>query len=155
MTAATYAPSCFNRQSWRYLVATGDQALAKVREALTEGNYWARKAPVMVVVTTKADLDCQLNDGRDYALFDTGLATQNLLLQAIKEGLYAHPMAGFEPLVVKEAFGIPEDYTVITLVALGHPGSDTHLSEKHRELETSSRTRKPEAEVISYNEWEF
>ena len=56
MTAATYAPSCFNSQSWRYLVVNDEQALVKVHEALTEGNYWAKKAPVMVVVTTKADL---------------------------------------------------------------------------------------------------
>jgi nitroreductase len=55
MTAATYAPSCFNSQSWRYLVATEDQALTKVREALTDGNYWANKAPVLVVVKTGQD----------------------------------------------------------------------------------------------------
>ncbi len=153
MTAATYAPSCFNSQSWRYLVASDDGALAKMREALTEGNYWAQKAPVLIAVATKIDLDCQLSDGRDYAFFDCGLATQNLLLQAIKEGLYAHPMAGFDPLVVKKNFDIPEEFTVITLVAVGFPGSDAHLSEKHLKLETSPRSRKPEQEVICYNAW--
>ena len=153
MTAATYAPSCFNSQSWRYLVASDDSALVKMREALTEGNYWAQKAPVLIAVVTKADLDCQLSDGRDYAFFDCGLATQNLLLQAVKEGLYAHPMAGFDPLVVKKNFNIPEEFTVITLVAVGLPGSDAHLSEKHLKLETSPRSRKPEQEVICYNAW--
>ena len=153
MTAATYAPSCFNNQSWRFLVITDDAALVKVREALSEGNYWAQKAPVMVVVATKTEFGCRLSDGRNYALFDCGLATQNLQLQAIKEGLYAHPMAGYDPLIVKKHFDIPDDYTVITLVALGFPGSDAHLSEKHLTVEKSARTRKPEQEVISYNEW--
>ncbi len=155
MTAATYAPSCFNSQSWRYLVASDDGALAKMREALTEGNYWAQKAPVLIAVVTKVELDCQLSDGRDYAFFDCGLATQNLLLQAIKEGLYAHPMAGFDPLLVKKNFDIPEEYTVITLVAVGFPGSDAHLSEKHLKLETGPRSRKPEQDVICYNTWGF
>ena len=155
MTAATYAPSCFNNQAWRFLVITDAAALTKVREALSDGNYWAKKAPAMVVVATKIEFDCRLSDGRDYAFFDCGLATQNLQLQAVKEGLYAHPMAGFDPLVVKKNFGIPDDFTVITLVAMGFPGSDAHLSEKHLKVEKSTRTRKPEQEVIGYNEWEF
>ncbi len=155
MKAATLAPSCFNSQSWRYFVITEDDALAKAHEALTDGNYWAKKAPALVVVTTKLDLDCQLSEGRDYAFFDCGLATQNLLLQAVKEGMYAHPMAGFDPLVIKKAFDIAEDFIVITLVALGWPGSTDHLSEKHIKGETGPRMRKPEEEVICYNAWGF
>ena len=58
MTAATYAPSCFNNQSWRFMVVTNDEALTKVHGALSSGNYWVKKAPVIVVVATKPDLDC-------------------------------------------------------------------------------------------------
>ncbi|MDJ0783317.1 MAG: nitroreductase family protein [Desulfosarcinaceae bacterium] len=153
MTAATYAPSCFNNQSWRYLVLNEAASLAKVHPALSEGNYWAQHAPVLIVVATRADLDCRLSDGREYALFDCGLATQNLLLQAVKEGLFAHPMAGFDPVAVKSAFDIPETYTVITLVAIGYPGEGAYLSDKHQTAETSARSRKPENEVIAYNRW--
>ena len=155
MIAATYAPSCFNHQSWRFLVLTEEEPLKMAHEALSGGNYWAKKAPLLLLVVTKPDLDCRLNDRRDYALFDCGLATENLILQAGKEGLYAHPMAGFEPLKVKEAFKIPEEYIVITLVAIGYPGEDHFLNEKHRELEVSPRERKPDSEVICYNAWEF
>ena len=100
-------------------------------------------------------IGAQLSDRRDYALFDCGLGTENLILQAIKEGLYAHPMAGFDPLKVKEAFQIQDDFIVITLVAMGYPGDSSHLSEKHQEAEQSPRARKPESEVICYNNWEF
>ena len=153
MTAATYAPSCNNNQSWRFLVVTEEQPLNRIREALAGGNYWAKKAPVMVAVATKLDLDARLSDRRDYALFDCGLATENLMLQALKEGLYAHPMAGFDPLKVKEAFQIPDEFIVITLVAVGYPGEPSHLSEKHQKQESSERVRKPESEVICYNTW--
>jgi hypothetical protein len=54
---------------------------------------------------------------------------------------------------VKAAFRIPEDYIVITLVAVGYPGDDALLNEKHKSLEQSPRNRKPEAEVICYNTW--
>ena len=155
MTAATFAPSCFNYQSWRFLVATNDGALVKVHNALSEGNYWVKKAPIVVVVATKPDLDCQLSDRRDYAFFDCGLATENLVLQAFKEGLYAHPIAGYDPLKVKEGFNIPDEYIVITMVAVGYPGDDSSLNEKHKKLEHSPRDRKPEEDVICYNVWEF
>ena len=155
MTAATYAPSCFNNQSWRFIVVTKEEGLNEIHAALPEANYWVKKAPMVVVVATRLDLGCQLNDRRDYAFFDCGLATENLVLQAVKEGLYAHPIAGFNPLAVKEKFNIPEDFIVITLVAVGYPGDNASLNEKHRQLEHGPRVRKPESEVISYNVWEF
>ena len=155
MTAATYAPSCFNKQPWRFLVVLSREGLSKIHEALPEANYWVKKAPMVIVVATKPELDCQLSDRRDYAFFDCGLATGNLVLQAFKEGLYAHPIAGFDPLKVKKNFSIPQDFIVITLVAVGYPGDDTFLNEKHRELEHGPRVRKPESEVICYNSWSF
>jgi nitroreductase len=155
MTAATYAPSCFNNQSWRFLVVATEEELGKIHTALPDANYWVKNAPAVVVVATKPDLDCQLSDRRDYALFDCGLATENLVLQAVKEGLYAHPIAGFDPLAVKEKFNIPEEFIVITLVAVGYPGDDAVLNEKHRQLEHGQRIRKPESEVICYNVWKF
>ena len=155
MTAATYAPSCFNNQSWRFLVATETEALNKVRDALSGGNYWMKKAPVIAVVATKLEFGCQLDDRRDYAFLDCGLAVENLMLQSFKEGLYAHAIAGYEPIKVKQAFGIPDEFVIITLVGVGYPGDDSHLNNKHKELEHSQRTRKPETEVISYNAWNF
>lgn len=154
MTAATYAPSCANKQPWRFLVITEPTAIEQARLALSEGNYWAKKSPFLVLALTKPELDAQLNDRRDYALFDVGLAVENLLLQATHEGLIAHPIAGFDPLKLKELFNITSDYIIITVIVLGLPGDESGLSEKHRELEHSHRVRKPETEVIFYNTWE-
>jgi nitroreductase len=155
MTAATYAPSCFNNQPWRFLVVTEDDKLEDMHAALSGGNYWARKAPVIVAVITKPDLDGQLSDRREYAVLGCGLAMENLMLQAFKEGTIAHAMAGFDPFVVKEKFSIPEEFIVIALIAIGYPGDESHLSEKHIKMEHSPRDRKPEPEVISYNAWGF
>ncbi|MBE0617422.1 MAG: nitroreductase family protein [Proteobacteria bacterium] len=153
LTAATLAPSCFNNQSWRFLVVTEDRALGKIHDALSGGNYWMKSAPAIVVVATKLESGCQLSDRRDYAFFDCGLAVENFMLQAFKEGLYAHAVAGYDPFKVKAAFRIPEEYVVITLVAVGYPGDEATLGEKHRELENGPRIRKPESEVICYNAW--
>lgn len=153
LTAATYAPSCSNKQPWRFLVCLDDVALDKARAALNGGNYWAKVAPVLVVITTKDELDCRLNDDRNYAQFDTGMATMNLMLQATQEGLYAHPMAGWDPSILREQFGIEPETRVIAMLALGYPGSTDHLNEKHLESERSERSRKPLDEVVQWNSW--
>lgn len=153
LTAATMVPSCSNKQPWRFLVCDDAPALEKAREALNGGNYWAKVAPVLIVVTTRDSLDCQLNDDRAYAQFDTGMAAFGLMMQATAEGLYAHPMAGFDPAALREAFGIEDETRVITVVAVGYPGDASHLNEKHLESEQSERSRKPLSEVVQFNSW--
>ena len=155
MTAATYAPSCQNNQSWRFLVAREEKSLKKIHDTLSGGNYWAHKAPVIVIVATQNEFACRLNDKRDYAFFDCGLAVENLLLQAVKEGMYSHPVAGFDPIKIKEIFNISMDYIIITLVAVGYPGDESYLNKKHLELEHSQRDSKPVSDVICYERWEL
>ncbi len=151
--AASLAPSCSNNQSWRFVAVTDAGILDKVRENLSSGNYWAKKSPLVIVAVSKDDLDCQLSDGRNYAFFDLGLATENLILQSIKEGLIAHPIAGFNPVGVKEVFGIPKEYILLTLIIIGYPGDEAHLSEKHLESEHGERSRVAESQVIAHNRW--
>ncbi len=135
------------------MVVTGRGNLEKIHGALTEGNYWAKKAPVIIVVATKPSFDATLSDDREYALYDCGFAAGYLLLQAVREGLYAHPMAGFDPVAVKSAFDIPADYKVINLIAVAHPGPLEGLSEKHVQAEKSERKRKPLQEIVCRESW--
>ncbi|TVQ40799.1 MAG: nitroreductase [Spirochaetaceae bacterium] len=153
MTAATLAPSCSNKQPWRYLVARGEDALSRVRLRLSEGNYWARRAPVIVLVITRDDLDCRLDDDRNYAQFDTGMSVMAMLAQAEAEGLYAHPMAGFDSVGLRGDFGIEDGYRLLTVIAIGYPGSIEVLNEKHQAAERSERDRKPLSDVVRYDSW--
>ena len=108
---------------------------------------------MIVVVCTKNELDCQVSEGRDYAFFDTGMAVSNMLLHALKEGLYTHPIAGFSPLPIKEVLGIPPEVTLLTLVIFGYPGDTEELNEKHQEAEASQRSRKPIEETVAHGGW--
>ena len=155
LTAATYAPSCFNKQPWRFLLVESEKGRGRVAEALPDGNYWAKRAPLYVLVATQAELDCNMSDRREYALFDVGMATMNLQLQAVEEGLIAHPIAGFDDQRLKRSFGIPEEYILITVVVLGYPGDTSHLSEKHAQAESSSRNREEQGKVVSQEDWDF
>ncbi len=146
LEAAHLAPSCFNNQSWRFVVAEGE-SLEKLRESLAGGNYWAKRAPVIIAVASKPELGCRLSDRRDYFLFDCGMAVGNLMLQATRMGLIAHPIAGYNPEKAKEALRIPEDYVLITLVVVGWHGDAGKLSEKHLEREFGPRERVSLSEV--------
>lgn len=103
LEAARLSASCMNNQPWRFLVLDDPEALEKGRQSLAPGNYWAKTAPVLIIGFSRADLDCRSGDGREYYLFDLGMAVQNILLQATEMDLVARPMAGFMPDAVRES----------------------------------------------------
>jgi nitroreductase len=151
--AAILAPSCANAQPWRMVAVTADK-LPAVREALSEGNRWATRAPLVVVMATKLSLDKRLEGGRDYAYFDLGMAAMALMLQATREGLYAHPIAGYTPQKVAQAVGLPEDYVPLTLIVVGKPGDDALLNEGQKLREGAPRQRKTVGEIAYYGSWD-
>ncbi len=155
LAAAHLAPSCNNTQPWRFVVVDEPELLARVKESLPGGNYWAKPAPVILVVASRRDLDCTLSDARDYFLFGCGMAVGNLMTQATSMGLIAHPIGGYKPEIVKAALGVPADYVVITLVVIARPGDVAQLSEKHRAIELGPRDRRPLDSVAAWNTFPF
>lgn len=117
-TAASLAPSCFNKQPWRFVAVYDKEILAQLHQALSKGNEWVQDASMIIAVCSQRDLDCVLGQ-REYFLFDTGMATAFLMLRATELGLVAHPFAGYKPKLVAEILDIPPELTVIALVAVG------------------------------------
>lgn len=154
--AAHLAPSCANNQPWRFVVIEDESVLSRVKEHLSGGNYWAKVSPVIIAISSRVDLDCRIPDGREYHLFGCGMAAMNLMLQADELGLIAHPIAGFKSKPIKEILKVPSDFTLITLIILGHPAEEHgELSGKHQIDETAPRTRLPLPDVISWNRFDF
>lgn len=148
--AATLAPSAANKQPWRFIAIQDALLLDEVRAAFSEGNYWAKKAPLIVAAWTHLDYDIRTPDGRDFALYDLGQAVMAFQIQAQHEGLVTHPFAGFDPTKVSQLLGLPEGALLPALISVSHAGSADHLSEKHRDVETSPRSRKPLEEIVSF-----
>lgn len=141
---ARLAPSCFNNQPWRFVFVYDPERLKELHTALSRGNEWAQAASLIVAVFSKKELDCQIK-GRDYYLFDTGMATAFLILRATELGLVAHPIAGYDEGRVKEILGIPNEMTVITLVIVGRHSAEISpvLSEKQMAWEKERPERLP------------
>jgi nitroreductase len=90
--SAQLSPSCFNNQPWRYVFVYEKRSLDELYRALSKGNDWARKSSLIIAVFSRAEYDCQIK-GRNYYLFDTGMATAFIILRATELGLVAHPIA--------------------------------------------------------------
>jgi nitroreductase len=153
LCASNLAPSCANTQPWR-IVAVAGERLSAVRQALSEGNRWATRAPLIFVMATKPSLDMRLEAGRDYAYFDLGMAALALMLQATREGLYAHPIAGYAPQKVAKAAGLPEDFVPLNLIVVGKPGDDALLNDGQKLREHGPRQRKGLEEIAFSDSWE-
>ncbi len=152
--AARLAPSCNNFQPWRLTFVRGKEALDAVKAGMNKGNVWTTRSPLIIVVASKEDDDCMLSDRRNYFLFGCGLAIGELMLRATELGLVAHPIAGFDPVKIRAAVGIPDPYIIITTVICGYPGGDTSLlSDKQKEIELTRPARKPVGENIFLDKW--
>ncbi len=151
--AMRLAPSCFNNQPYRPTFVYGLEALASIKTALSKGNEWAQRAQLIIVVATRPPDDCLIGD-RQYFLFDCGIAIGELVLRATELGIIAHPIAGFSPKKAREVLGIPDEYTVITFVICGYPGTDDSvLSDKQKADEITRPARKPIGEIFYKDKW--
>lgn len=147
-------PSCFNNQPWRFVFVHDHDMLLKMREALSKGNEWVHDASMIVAVFSEMTLDCDIK-GREYYLFDTGMATAFMILRATELGLVAHPIAGYNEQKVKDILQIPNDMKVITLVNVGKHSDkiDPKLSDKQIEWEKSRSERLPFEKFVYLNKY--
>jgi nitroreductase len=152
--AMRLSPSCNNMQPWRVVAVYDEGPLRDLKAALTKGNAWAQKAPLIFAICARPDDDCRLADRRDYFLFGCGMAVGEMMLRATELGLIAHPIAGYDPLAAKKALGVPDDYILITLVNIGRPGTDASmLSEKQLAAEKERPARRPIGESFFRGKW--
>jgi nitroreductase len=152
--AARWAASGGNQQPWNFLFATKEHAedYAHFTSLLWERNaIWTQTAPVLVLVVTQL----YTRPGSEaISYYDTGMATANLLTQAVASGLVTHPMGGFDKDKAKAELNIPEGYEPIVMIALGYPGTPDQLPEPLREHELAPRVRKPLDEFVFEGGWQ-
>lgn len=148
--AARWAPSSYNEQPWRFIVARqeDEDEFNKLSSVMNEFNRsWASEAPVLVLALTAMNFD---RDGRRnrHAEHDLGQAIAHLTFEATRNDLYVHQMAGIHPDKARELYDIPDDVKPMTMFALGYKGKAETLEGKLHKQETSPRSRKPLDEIV-------
>ncbi|MFE0021771.1 nitroreductase family protein [Amycolatopsis sp. NPDC059021] len=153
LEAARWAPSFGNTQPARYLVGLrGDETYKRILATLNSGNQaWAHRAGLLligVMVTTNEKGEVP------YAEYGLGLASQNLVLQAVSSGLIAHQMAGFSADAVRESFALPADAVPKVAIAVGSPADAAVLGdERSVQRELAPRRRIPLSEFAYAGTW--
>lgn len=148
LEAARWAPSAFNAQPWRFIVARrGSELHSGLVDALSGFNQeWAGAAGALVVaVAETADAE-----GRElpFAHYDLGQAIAHLSVQAHADGLFVHQMAGFDRAAVSAVAELAERFVPLTIVALGAQGSVEGLSDVLQERESAPRVRRALDETV-------
>ncbi|HVW40688.1 MAG TPA: nitroreductase family protein [Amycolatopsis sp.] len=153
LEAARWAPSFGNTQPARYLVGLrGDDTFQRILATLTARNQkWAHRAGALLVAVMVTRNE---KGAVPYAEYGLGLASQNLVLQAVAEGLVAHQMAGFDADAVRREFDVPDDAVPLIAIAIGTQADPEVLGEERAvERERSDRRRLPLAEVAYTGTW--
>jgi nitroreductase len=145
--AARWAPSASNIQPWRFIYAMRDTPeFDKLFSFLEQFNKdWCVRASVLIV-TVSNKFTYRGTPSVSHS-FDAGAAWENLALQASKMNLIAHGMAGFDYDRAKKELGVPDDYSVEMMIAIGKKGKIEDLPEPLQAREKPS-DRKSLEEIV-------
>lgn len=153
--AARWAPSTYNEQEWRFLYARRDTPQWPLLfDLLAEGNQaWCRNAALLCVVVAHKVFQ-RNGKPNPVHLFDSGAAFENLALQGTAMGLVVHGMQGFDFEKARTNLGVPQDFAVAAMFAVGSPGDPEKLPADYQKIEVPSN-RKHVREIICEGRFSF
>src|SRR5687768_15086405 len=153
--AARWAPSSFNNQPWRILYARRDsEQWPLFFELLVDANkVWAQNAAALLLFISKTTFDHNGKPSITHS-YDTGAAWENLALQGSLKGYVVHGMQGFDYERARADLGVPDDFQIEAMAAIGFPGNAQVLPEKLQAKEAPSDRRKL-AETICEGPFSF
>jgi len=128
LNAARWAPSWANSQCAHYIIIRDRERLEELAGTLPEKNP-ARRAfascSFCIAVVAQHGLAGYKRgekvEERDWYMFDTALATQNICLAAYAEGLGSVIVGLFDYKEANRILSIPEGYETVCLIPVGHP----------------------------------
>lgn len=109
------AATANNRQPWLFVAVSNEETRRRIA-ALTDYGKFISEAPVCIAVFCRRKEKYYLEDG--------SAATQNMLVAATALGLGSCWVAGDKKGYaegVRLLLGVPEEYTLVSLVAVGYP----------------------------------
>lgn len=156
LEAGRWAPSCYGDQPWRYLVwdrSRDPRGWQQAFDCLSEDNQkWVKNVPLLMLSSAGSVF---ANNGKPnrWAQHDTGMASLSIVLQAVALGLIAHQMGGFDADKARAAFGIPAEYTPMSMIAVGYQAAPDVLDEVTKAKELRPRARRPLGESFFEGGW--
>ena len=156
LEAGRIAPSCQNRQCWRYVVVKDKKTINEL--ALKSGligkvNFFIKNAPVIIVAFANPKNSCNLNK-QQYYLFDIGISFQQMMLTAWNYGIGSCWLAAFNEEKVRKILNIPDKYKVVAMSPFGYPKEKKSLYSSAVSAFAKSKKRFPMEKIIKFDKWE-
>ena len=142
LEAGRLAPSAKNIEPWHFITVTD----AEKRKVLSKGMFakFAAEAPVIIVACG------DVKASPDWYAIDVALAVENMVLVATGEGLGTCCIGSFNEKEVKALLGVPDNFEVSVMLAVGYARDKVDLLSKLLRL---VRTRKVLSDVVSEEEF--
>lgn len=151
LEAARWAPSSYNEQPWQYIIGyKGDKIHNKLSATLTDGNIWAKNAPVLMCSVARNFFNHEHKPNRHH-LHDTGMATMALVLQATEMDLITHQMSGFDAEKIRSTFNLGEGFEPGSMIAIGYSGNSEYATDDMKKRDSAPRQRKNLNDLIFNN----
>lgn len=135
LRAAMRAPSAMNGQPWEFIVVDDPAIIQKLK---TFSPYAAplKTAPLAVVILEKETLSRKAVGLSHMSAHDLGACTENLLLQAVEEGLGAVWMGVMKDAAMQQKLrsilNFPQKRNAFAVVAVGYPAEGVDLTATDR-----------------------
>lgn len=153
VNAAITAPSSYNEQPWRLILALKEEPLFNiVLASLSEWNQqWAKNASFLAIALAKKYYTHNQKPNI-HAWYDLGQFIAYFTLKATEMGLFVHQIGGFSDQYLRENLKIDDQFDIVSIVALGYKSDTPKIEESIFKLDKQPRTRKSMDEVVGFND---
>ncbi len=140
LKAVQEAPSWANQQPTKYYVAISEEKLKAVQDLVGANKERIQNAPVLIVSTFERGKSGffqgqQTNEiGDGWGAYDNGLSNCYLIMKARAMGFDTLIMGMRDADALRNLFAIPENETIMAVIALGYRDSEP-MQPGHRPLE--------------------
>ena len=130
MDCVRLAPSACNRQPWKFLLITSDEAKEKIRQCYDRD--WFKTAPMYVLCMKDVNNNwVRPDDNKPHGDIDLGIAVEHLCLAAAERDLGTYWVCNYHVETLQRLFPV-EGFEAVAIIPLGHIAADCPHAEKRR-----------------------
>jgi len=119
LDAGRLAPSGGNRQPWKFVAVRNPKMIRNIK-MFSEG---ISGNPTLIIGVC-------IEDQKPVSLMDMAMASENIMIQCVGEGLGSCAIASFNQEAVKKLIQVPEEVFLPLLLSIGYPDGEPTIRPK-------------------------